>query len=242
MMTLEQASPWVSTSFSRACAPLRHFSLKCNIVFTYSIIFISITEKSLLQTLGTPYFILVLVSYPLFIFELLFMWFFFFQWFHCFHFLAETSYSSHFLLFRTIIWITEYYNQRGGKPLCMYIVVYSLSHDQLFCNPMDCSPPDFSVHGISQARILEWVAISSARGSSNPRMELMSLLPPALAGEFFTTYLFLWAALNWGNLCVAKSSQMWWLILGVNLTELRDAQIIGKALFLEVSVRMFLKD
>ena len=27
------------------------------------------------------------------------------------------------------------------------------------CNPMDCSPPGFSVHGISQARILEWVAI-----------------------------------------------------------------------------------
>ena len=27
------------------------------------------------------------------------------------------------------------------------------------CNPMDCSPPGFSVHGILQARILEWVAI-----------------------------------------------------------------------------------
>ena len=27
------------------------------------------------------------------------------------------------------------------------------------CNPMHCSPPGFSVHGISQARILEWVAI-----------------------------------------------------------------------------------
>ena len=36
------------------------------------------------------------------------------------------------------------------------------------CDPMDCSPPDSSVHGISQARILEWVAISS-RGSSQPR-------------------------------------------------------------------------
>ena len=36
------------------------------------------------------------------------------------------------------------------------------------CHPMDCSPPSSSVHGISQARILEWVAISS-RGSSPPR-------------------------------------------------------------------------
>ena len=34
---------------------------------------------------------------------------------------------------------------------------------------MDCSPPGFSVHGIFQARVLEWVAISFSRGSSQPR-------------------------------------------------------------------------
>ena len=34
------------------------------------------------------------------------------------------------------------------------------------CDPMDCSPPGSSVHGILQARIVEWVAISSSRGSS----------------------------------------------------------------------------
>ena len=37
------------------------------------------------------------------------------------------------------------------------------------CNLMDCSPPGSSVHGILQARILEWVAISFSRGSSQPR-------------------------------------------------------------------------
>ena len=37
------------------------------------------------------------------------------------------------------------------------------------CDPMACSPPGSSVHGISQAKILEWVAISSSRGSSRPR-------------------------------------------------------------------------
>ena len=37
------------------------------------------------------------------------------------------------------------------------------------CNPMDCSPPGSSVHGILQARILEWVAMPSSRGSSQPR-------------------------------------------------------------------------
>ena len=37
------------------------------------------------------------------------------------------------------------------------------------CNPMDCSPAGSSVHEIFQARILEWVAISFSRGSSQPR-------------------------------------------------------------------------
>ena len=37
------------------------------------------------------------------------------------------------------------------------------------CNPMDCSPPGSSVHGIFQARILEWVAIPFSRRSSQPR-------------------------------------------------------------------------
>ena len=36
-------------------------------------------------------------------------------------------------------------------------------------DPMDCSPPGSSIHGILQARILEWVAISSSRGSSQHR-------------------------------------------------------------------------
>ena len=44
----------------------------------------------------------------------------------------------------------------------------SLSHLTL-CDPMDCSPPGSSVHGVFPARILEWVAISSSRGSSPPR-------------------------------------------------------------------------
>ena len=37
------------------------------------------------------------------------------------------------------------------------------------CDPVGCSPPGSSVHGISQARILEWVAISFSRASSQPR-------------------------------------------------------------------------
>ena len=41
---------------------------------------------------------------------------------------------------------------------------------QLSCDPVDCSPPGSSVHGIFQARILEWVAISFSRGSSKTRV------------------------------------------------------------------------
>ena len=37
------------------------------------------------------------------------------------------------------------------------------------CSPMDCSPLGSSVHGILQARILEWIATSFSRGSSQPR-------------------------------------------------------------------------
>ena len=46
------------------------------------------------------------------------------------------------------------------------------------CDPMDCSPPGSSLHGILQARILEWVAISFSRGSSRPRdWTRVSLIP-----------------------------------------------------------------
>ena len=55
-----------------------------------------------------------------------------------------------------------------------------------FCDPMDCSLPGSSVHGILQARVLEWVAISFSRGSSRPRDQTQV---SRIAGRFFT----LWA-------------------------------------------------
>ena len=70
-------------------------------------------------------------------------------------------------------------------------------HAQLrltLCNPVHCSPPGSSVHGILQARILEWVAKPSSRGSS-PGMEPAFLKSPPLAGGFFTTSAT-WEALN----------------------------------------------
>ena len=52
------------------------------------------------------------------------------------------------------------------------LLLLSFSHLRqvwLFVTPMDYNPPGSSVHGILQAGILEWVPISSARGSSRPR-------------------------------------------------------------------------
>ena len=60
----------------------------------------------------------------------------------------------------------------------------SLQSYLTLCNPMVCSPPGSSVHGISQARTLEWVAISSSRGLADPGVKPAS---PALAGGFFIT-------------------------------------------------------
>ena len=71
------------------------------------------------------------------------------------------------------------------------------------CDPADCSPPGFSVHGILQARILEWVAISFSRRSSQPRDRT---LVSRIAGRrfnlwairealFFFLLLLLWSSL-----------------------------------------------
>ena len=57
------------------------------------------------------------------------------------------------------------------------------------CDPMDCSPPGSSVHGIRQARTLEWPALPCPPpgGLPNPGIEPTSLTSSALAARFFTT-------------------------------------------------------
>ena len=55
--------------------------------------------------------------------------------------------------------------------VCMYVFINVRVHAQFcptLCDPMDYSPPGSSVHGIFQVRILEWVAISFSRSSSQP--------------------------------------------------------------------------
>ena len=56
------------------------------------------------------------------------------------------------------------------------------------CNPLDCSPSGSSVHAIFQARILEWIAISSSRGSSRPRDLAHTSCGSCTGGGFFTCW------------------------------------------------------
>ena len=77
---------------------------------------------------------------------------------------------------------------------CIYIDIFTLSFlyntavlshfscVQLFANRMDCRPPGSFVHGILQARILEWVPFLPPGDLPNPGIKPMSLMSPALAG------------------------------------------------------------
>ena len=69
--------------------------------------------------------------------------------------------------------------------VCVYMCVLVAQLCLILCHPINCSPPDFSVHGILQARILEWIAILLSRGTSQPRdWTLVS----CFTGRFFTVW------------------------------------------------------
>ena len=92
--------------------------------------------------------------------------------------------SLHFLQNNNTIW-----NLSGIVASCSVLTL---------CGSTDCSLPGSSVHGIFQARILEWVVVSSSRGSSQPRD-----WTPALAGRFFTT------STTWEALLLSHFSRVW---------------------------------
>ena len=75
-----------------------------------------------------------------------------FQWINSLHEVVKVLYNSFALLHKYMMCVPVW------LQLCLTL-----------CDPMDCSPPGSSVHGILQARILEWVAMPSSRGSSQPR-------------------------------------------------------------------------
>ena len=69
--------------------------------------------------------------------------------------------------------------------VCMCVCVSVTQLCLTLCDPMDCSLPGFSIHGILQTRIQEWVASLSSRGSSQPRDWTQV---SHIAGRFFTVW------------------------------------------------------
>ena len=68
--------------------------------------------------------------------------------------------------------IVKHFCSQTSRGMCVCVHTHVRGHAQLcptLCDPMDCSPPGSYVHGTFQARMLEWVAISFSRGSSQPR-------------------------------------------------------------------------
>ena len=70
-----------------------------------------------------------------------------------------------------------------SKSLWVYAVCLVAQLCPILCDPMDYTPPGSSVHGILQARILEWVAMPPSRGSFQPRDQTQV---SCIAGGFFT--------------------------------------------------------
>ena len=69
--------------------------------------------------------------------------------------------------------------------MCLY--AESFQSCLTLCDPVDCSPPGSSVHGILQARILEWVDMPSSRGLPNPGIELHLPVSSALQVDHLLT-------------------------------------------------------
>ena len=72
---------------------------------------------------------------------------------------------------------------RPADHLCWAVLCLVTRSCPALCDPMDCSPLGSSVHGILQARILEWVGMPSFRGSSKPRDQTQV---SHIAGGFLT--------------------------------------------------------
>ena len=72
-------------------------------------------------------------------------------------------------LYCNICPIAVVWNQTCNIGVVIVVIILVTKSCLTPCDPMDCSPPGSSVLGISQASILEWVAISFSRGSSQPR-------------------------------------------------------------------------
>ena len=98
------------------------------------------------------------------------------------------------------------------------------------CHPMDYSPPGSSLHGISQAKILEWVAIYICRGSSPPRDWTWVF---CIAGRFFTTWV-IWEEGLWCSQKQFLSHVLFFLPFLIILTNIKCQTTTNWKLILEL--------
>ena len=87
----------------------------------------------------------------------------------------------------------------ASHSMCACMRAKSLQSCLTLCDPVDYSPPGFSVHGILQARVLEWVAMFSSKDLPDPGIKTASPVSPGLEGGLFTTSAT-WEAQMAGNL------------------------------------------
>ena len=110
-------------------------------------------------------------------------------------------------------------------------VLSHFSHVQL-CDSMDCSLLGSSVHGILQAGILEWVAISSSRGSSQPRDGNLISYVSCIGGKFFTTSVT-WDAPSYSLRCTNCHINQMFELINLFSTKNCSNPRISRALCLE---------
>ena len=137
-------------------------------------------------------------------------------WKHCWAYMwGQVSYYISGLILRScpcFWWVLSVYpteiSDRDSSVLhipstlrmtSVYVVVLVTKSCSTLCDPMDCSRPGSSVHGILQVRILEWVAISFPRGSSWPRNRTQVF---CTAGRFLTDWATREALVNGVVFCI----------------------------------------
>ena len=112
------------------------------------------------------------------------------------------------------------------------VKVLVAQYSPTLCDPMDCSPSGFSAHGILQARILEWVAISFFRGSSPPRDQSLF---SCISGRFFTIWVTReaqFSSLQFSYSVVSDSATPWTIACQASLS-INNSQSLLKLMPIE---------
>ena len=112
------------------------------------------------------------------------------------------------------LWCLLYVSAWPGQGVPAYLWVSEVIQSCLtLCNPVDCRPPGSSIHGFSQTRILEWVAISFSKGIFVTQDQIQISL---IAGRLFS----IWATRDvWSNIIPDVQQVCFWKILALALVD-----------------------